>query len=391
VTEDYSSTVAPDYEETEPDRDIEESEAELDATEADPVKFWENRQRELVVSVLNYNLATLSDLIHTNRIDLSPRYQRRARWDTRRQSALIESFLMNVPVPSVFLNEDDYGKYSVIDGKQRLTAVHSFLRGRLKLAGLKVFSELNGNTVEEIPLPLRNALETRAALQAIIILRQSDTEVKFEVFKRLNTGGVRLNPQEIRNSTWPGPFNNLVLALSEDRGFHTVLHISRRERSLIWREMRDAEFVVRYFTFRQTWNTFSGGMQRHMDEFMVAHQYEQEDSLAEMKLDFLQTVENVYSAFGDNAFQRWVPKTGVWRKQVLAALFDAQMFACRGHDPKVLLGSRELLLEGMQQLFNASDFLASVDAATNTPTLFKRRIRLVQQLVHRSTGGQELT
>jgi uncharacterized protein DUF262 len=366
------------------DDDLEESPTDSDdsGNEADPVSFWERRQRELVVSVLNYNLATLDDLIHTKKIDLSPRYQRRSRWDPKRQSALIESFLMNVPVPSVFLNEDDYGKYSVIDGKQRLTAIQAFLRGRFALTGLKVFGELNGKTVEELPAPLRNALETRAALQAIIILRQSDKDVKFEVFKRLNTGGVRLNPQEIRNSTWAGPFNDLVLELSESQAFHRLLGIDRKDRSLIWREMRDAEFVLRYFTFRRNWETFSGGMQRHMDEFMAGNQYASEANLDEMRQDFSQTVDCVEAAFGPYAFQRWVPGAGQWRKQVLAALYDAQMFACMGHEPQELQQERAQLIKGMQALFSNAEFRASIDAATNTPSLFKTRIAMVRSLVN---------
>jgi Protein of unknown function DUF262 len=104
------------------EQDIEEDEEQLDAEEeTDPVAFWEQKQRDLVTSVLDYNLQTLSALIQDKNIDLSPRYQRRFRWDQKRQSTLIESFLMNVPVPPIFLNEDELGKYSVIDGKQRLS------------------------------------------------------------------------------------------------------------------------------------------------------------------------------------------------------------------------------------------------------------------------------
>src|SRR4029453_9799016 len=120
-------------------RDLEEPAEVLDFQETDPVEFWEERQRDLVTSVLDYNLGTLSDLVQTNRIDLSPDYQRRDRWDPARQSKLIESFLMNVPVPQIFLNEDDYGQYSVIDGKQRLGAINEFMRGRLRLRRLEVF------------------------------------------------------------------------------------------------------------------------------------------------------------------------------------------------------------------------------------------------------------
>lgn len=136
---------------------------------------------------------------------------------------------MNVPVPPIFLNEDQYGQYSVIDGKQRLTAIHEFLKGHLELTGLEVFSDINGKTIDDLPSNLRQVLRTRPTLRATIILRQSDADVKFEVFQRLNTGGVRLNPQEIRNSTYPGPLNDLILRLSEDRRFHKLLGVTKKE------------------------------------------------------------------------------------------------------------------------------------------------------------------
>src|ERR1051325_861070 len=170
--------------------------------ELEPLKFWEEKQRELVTSVVDYNLSTLADLITNKDIDLSPKYQRRFRWDPSRQSKLIESFLMNVPVPPIFLNEDVYGQYSVIDGKQRLASVHNFLRGRLILQGLTIFGDINDASFDSLPPRLQTILKTRVFLRAVIILRQSDPDIKFEVFRRLNTGGVRLNAQEIRNSVY---------------------------------------------------------------------------------------------------------------------------------------------------------------------------------------------
>jgi Protein of unknown function DUF262 len=123
--------------------DLEDSES-LDRDEPEPLEFWATKQKELVTSVVDYNLSTLVDLIKDATIDLDPTYQRRLRWDSSKQSRLIESFLMNVPVPPVFLNEDEYGRYSVIDGKQRLMAVANFLGNNLVLERLKIFSDING-------------------------------------------------------------------------------------------------------------------------------------------------------------------------------------------------------------------------------------------------------
>lgn len=363
--------------------DIEDRES-FEREDEPALVLFDKSQRDLVTSVVDYNLGTLADLISRKKIDLSPRYQRRFRWDKARQSRLIESFLMNVPIPPIFLNEDQYGTYAVIDGKQRLFAIQEFLRGRLRLQKLKVFDDINGQSIDDLPIRLRDILETRATLRAVIILPQSQPAVKFEVFKRLNTGGVKLNPQEIRNSTWPGPLNNLVLKLSIAPEFHALLQIEDRNRSAIYREMRDAEFVVRYFTFRDTWNSFTGGMMRLMDEYMADHQHMSRSALADAEADFRATIANVAAAFGEHAFQRWVPERSSWRRQVLAALFDAEMFGCRGMEAHALRDRRPQIERGLQALFEDDDFRESIDAATNTPRLFRTRITMMRTMLEQA-------
>lgn len=362
-------------------RDIEDTEQELNQYTADSFEFWQEKQRELVSSVVDYNLGSLTNLVTSGAIDISPRYQRRLRWGDERQSKLIESFLMNVPVPPIFLNEDEYGQFSVIDGKQRITAITEFFRGRLKLKGLEVFNDLNGQTIDDLSPKLRRVLETRPNIRAIIILRQSDPDIKFEVFQRLNTGGVKLNAQEIRNSAFPGPLNDLVLSLSESQDFHDALGIRSKRTSAIWQEMRDAEFVLRFLTFRDTWATFSGGMRRHMDEYMEEHRNASDNWIAKAREDFEQALLTVRTAFGQHAFQRWQPGKKQWRKQVLAALYDAQMFAAYGLEANRISGGSSRILREFKKLFSDDAFRNSIDAATNTPALFKERIQTVKDLL----------
>jgi hypothetical protein len=366
--------------------DVEDAE-HLDSDDDPALALFDKSQRDLVTSVVDYNLGTLADLVQRDKIDLSPRYQRRFRWDASRQSRLVESFLMNVPIPPIFLSEDRYGTYAVIDGKQRLFAIREFIRGRLKLRGLKVFGEINGQSIDDLPSRLRDILETRATLRAIIILPQSQPAVKFEVFKRLNTGGVRLNPQEIRNSSYPGPLNDLILSLSVLPEFHGLLGIKDRDRSAIYREMRDAEFVLRFLTFRDNWDSFAGGMMRHMDDFMSTHQHMEARSLSAAREDFMSTMRAVEAAFGDHAFQRWVPEKDAWRQQVLAALYDAEMFAVRGRDPGQLSTRRGEIEHELKALFSNPDFREAIDAATNTPALFRRRITVMNEMLGAALAG----
>jgi Protein of unknown function DUF262 len=381
--EDEAAQIASEYDPVEAElyEDDAEDAQTLDSDDDPALVLFDKQQRDLVTSVVDYNLGTLSDLVSRQKIDLSPKYQRRFRWDRRRQSKLIESFMMNVPVPPIFLNEDRYGTYAVIDGKQRLFAIREFLRGRLKLQGLQVFDDINGQSIDDLPSRLRDILETRATLRAVIILPQSQPAVKYEVFKRLNTGGVRLNPQEIRNSSWPGPLNNMILELSELKEFHALLSITDPAKSALYREMRDAEFVLRYLTFRDTWDSFRGGMMRRMDDFMSENQHMGSKQLDSARRDFRATLEAVEAGFGEHAFQRWVPSRRLWRRQVLASLYDAEMFASRGRDPERLRARRDAIEAGLKRLFSNDEFRSAIDAATNTPRLFQTRTAMMREMV----------
>jgi hypothetical protein len=128
---------------------------------ADVVRRFESAQDALVLQASDLSLETVASMVESTAIDVRPQFQRRERWDAGKQSALIESFLLNIPVPPVYLAEDDFGRYSVIDGKQRLTAIHEFMRGRLTLTLLTRFQELNGYGFNQLPAALKNALLVR--------------------------------------------------------------------------------------------------------------------------------------------------------------------------------------------------------------------------------------
>src|ERR1035437_10509770 len=120
------------------------------------------------------SLESISNMVKGGAINIKPKYQRRERWNKTKQSALIESFLLNIPVPPIFLAEDEYGEYSVIDGKQRITSIYNFIELKLKLENLEKFSEIEGLTFEELPSQLNNALKIRPYIRVITLLKQSD-------------------------------------------------------------------------------------------------------------------------------------------------------------------------------------------------------------------------
>lgn len=232
---------------------------------------FKRAQQSLVLQMSDLPLDAISSMVGAGAIDIQPKYQRRERWSVEKQSALIESFLINVPVPPVYLSEDDYGKYSVIDGKQRITAIHRYLTGQFSLTALDEMGELVGRTFKQLPAELRQTLTVRPYLRVVTLLKQSDNELRYEVFRRLNTGGERLEPQEIRNVIFRGPMNDLIYELAEEPFLKRQLKIVN-SKSSAYASMTDAEYVLRFFAMRQKWNRFSGSLVKSMDGFMEENQ-----------------------------------------------------------------------------------------------------------------------
>ena len=128
----------------------------------------------IVTEQARYPIKSIADIVEDPSYTISPEYQRRHRWDIERQSRLIESLIMNVPVPPIFLYEYDYSKYEVMDGLQRLTAIHDFYRNKYALKGLVEWSELNGRKYQILPSKVKEGIDRRY-LSSVILLKETAT------------------------------------------------------------------------------------------------------------------------------------------------------------------------------------------------------------------------
>ncbi|MFB6706385.1 DUF262 domain-containing protein [Streptomyces sp. NPDC056333] len=351
------------------------------ANESGIVKKFKKSQDALVIQASDLSLETISQMAQTGAIDVAPLFQRRERWDIRRQSALIESFLMNVPVPPVYLSEDDYGSYSVIDGKQRITAVRDFMSDRFSLSNLTRFEEINGLKFSDLPSELQNSLKVRPYIRAITILRQSDRSTKYEVFHRLNSGGEPLNAQEIRNVIYRGPLNDLLLELSEAKFLRRQLKI-RDNRSSAYNLMQDSEAVLRYLVLLEQWRNFSGDYRVSMDRYMEENMNMNEREIDNLRHTFLRALQACERIWGNFSFKR--PEGTGWRDQMLAGMYDAQMVAVSLVDDKriaSLVKNHQEVISQTRKLFDDRIFNEAVRLSTNTPSRVALRIDRVLHLV----------
>jgi uncharacterized protein with ParB-like and HNH nuclease domain len=218
------------------------------------------RERTVKTQNIEYDLETLVKKIKKGTIKLEPEYQRRHRWDVSTSSKLIESLILNIPIPLIYLSQDvdvdaeindEEARYSVIDGQQRLTAIVKFMENKFALSGLDVLKELDGKEYNELPPFLIRRLEERT-IKCLRIDSTVDEQVKYDIFERLNSGSVKLEPQELRNAIERGPFNDLIKKLAKDQNFRVLLQIDSEEpeKSSKVKKMEDVELVLRFFALR---------------------------------------------------------------------------------------------------------------------------------------------
>jgi hypothetical protein len=336
-------------------------------------------QSSLVTQSSDFSLLSISEMVGQGIIDTAPGYQRRERWTPDKQSALIESFLLNIPVPPVYLAEEEYGQYSVIDGKQRLTAISSFLKGDFKLQNLEKFKEIEGSNFAGLPPALRNALQVRPYIRAITLLRQSDPQLKYWVFLRLNTGGDNLLPQEIRNVAYSGGFNDMLFKLAETPFLKQQLKITS-EQSNPYIKMVDVEVVLRFFAMRDLWQDFSGDFKESLNTYMDQNRHPSDSELAAKSRQFSVALDNCENIWGDHAFQRY--DGAGWRSQFLNPIYDCEMVAASAltrRQVEIIRSRPNRLRAVMRRLFaEDAEFISATTRGTNNLGSVRYRINAMK-------------
>lgn len=284
------------------------------------VNKYTNGQFRIVRTNMDFPLNNLEQVLSdSSYMKINPSYQRRNRWDVKKKSLLIESLLMNVPVPPIFLYEKDYNSYEVMDGLQRLKTIHDFLSNRFKLSSLEYWGELNGRYFKDLPDILKRGLYRRT-ISAIVLLAETskkidETDIRTILFNRLNTGGVQLNPQEIRNALFPGSFNDLIIKISREKIFTDIWKIPQWEkdeednpsdklkRNNLYKTMKDCEIVLRYFAIKDVYlENKSGKLNRLLDGCMKKHQNDSEEMIECLYNEYIRNLESLKDIFGDKLF-----------------------------------------------------------------------------------------
>lgn len=330
-------------------------------------------------------------------MDVRPFYQRRTRWDEKMQSRLIESFLINIPVPPIVLYEKEFNRYEVMDGQQRITALRDFYDNRLKLTGLELWPELNGRTYANLPAKIKAGIDRRSISTIVLITESaSDPEEAFLLkqlaFERLNTGGVDLSRQEIRNCLYYGKFNKLLLDLSKNPILADAWGIpiddeKELKENNLYKKMEDAELVLRFFALRHV-EDFRRGMEEFLDLYMMKSLNFSDEDIDILKDIFLQTINLAHQIYSSNLFKPFDPKTDTWKENAYKAYYDAVMVGFSRHlaNADTLIEKKFRVIEETKKLFER-DKSKLFTGGGRTQSDIKERIKLVDEMLSQIIAG----
>lgn len=308
------------------------------------------------------------------RLNIQPVFQRQFVWDKIKCSRLIESVLLDIPIPIIYLSEEKDGKENVIDGQQRLTAFFSFIDGKLpdnsefKLSGIKVFTELNGKKFNQLSEELQEKITTYK-IRVIKFKKESDGDLQFEIFARLNTGSVPLNDQELRNCVFRGRFNELLKELSQDKDFKYLLGIATPDR-----RMKDRELVLRFAAFYfNTYLKYNAPIKKFLNDAMEKYQNISSTDELNLRNAFKNTISIILSLLDKNAFKRFYRgddknKNGKWESQKFnVSLFDILMYSFALEDKHIVFQNLDRIREALIDLMTTDqDFIDSIELSTSS-------------------------
>jgi len=334
---------------------------------------------QAVIWGTDWTAETITNQLYRKNIDLFPKFQRRDAWSQIAKSKFIESLILGLPIPQIILAEkkEDKGKYIVIDGKQRLLTIRQFFSKAendeftpLKLKGLEILKDLNRKKFTDIENnPEFNKILNQLLNQTIrttVIKNWPNEEFLFTVFLRLNTGSIKLSPQELRQALHPGKFIDFADNFSiESSGIKKILNISEPDY-----RMRDVELVIRFFTFKMFILTYDGNLKKAFDNAVktLNENWEiNEDLVNENALNLESAINLTLEIFGEKeAFSKW--SNNKFQSNFNRAIYDIMVYYFS--DLNILESSKtkkEEILDAFKKLCQEdNNFITSFEHTTKS-------------------------
>lgn len=332
------------------------------------------------------NVYNLMERLINHEINMTPGFQRHGVWTKEQQSRLIESLILKIPIPTFYFNAVDEGEWVVIDGLQRMTAFNNFLVGRKndkgdwikdKFCGLEYMEDFNGKTFDDLPRQyIRRIKET--PIIAYIVEKGTPDGIVYNIFERINTGGVKLEKQEIRHAMYGGKATELLRKLAESEAF-----IQATQHAISPERMEDREYVNRFIAFTEL--NYVKEYEGNVDDFLrkvlkKVNQYD-DRNIARIEQNFYRVMWGCRDIFGKYAFRKYNNDTKR-RGPVNKALFESWgvvLSELPQDKINVLVKKKKELMSRLGDRMQDNEFALALKGGS--PSALKRRIEIVREIV----------
>lgn len=318
-------------------------------------------------------------------LDTTSYFQRHGNlWSDVQKSRLIESILIRFPLPAFYFDGSDDSRWLIVDGLQRLSSIRHFVLEKtnpLRLVGMEFLTRLNGKTYDELDRDLKRLIKGTPVV-VYIINPGTPADVKFNIFKRINTGGLKLEPQEIRHALFQGIPSRFMAELAEMEEFKIATTYSIKSHRML-----DRDFVNRFLAFYLfPFETYQPDLDTFMSKAMASTAHMNEAQLDQIKSDFASSMRLSQKIFGEHAFRK-IPQGGERRKPLNKALFEvfSVLFAhLTLHEAETLESRKEAFINAFIELLysdNNNMFFWAVSSATGDRNRVNYRFSKVKSLI----------
>ena len=315
-------------------------------------------------------------------LDLAPGFQRKGGiWKDDAQSRLIEFMLVRIPLPAFYMDATNDEKWLVVDGLQRLTTLKRFMIDKqLRLSGLEFLKSLEGKSYDELPRHYQRRI-TETQITVYLIEKGTPDKVKFNIFKRINTGGLPLSSQEIRHALNQGEATKLLAQLADSDVFKRAVDYGIRDD-----RMADRECVLRYLAFTITnYTKYDGDFDGFLNKAMVNINTLSDQELENLQQQFERAMIIAINLFGRDAFRKryaeWTPRQPI--NKPLFESWSVNFNQLDDEEIEVLENRKDLLKERFIKLMNNPDrkFNEAISLATGDPKKVRLRFEAIKQLL----------
>lgn len=319
--------------------------------------------KDIIVNPDNYSISDLMRMVKQGDIEIAPRFQRNFIWDKTRQSRLIESIFLGLPLPAIYLSEYDDGRMTIVDGLQRISTIRDFMNDKLRLCNMEYFDNCNGKTFSELHLPdLQLRRFYRTQITCFKIDYRSPNQLKYDLFRRLNTGGKALNDQEIRNCLSRNNVQDTLYNMISSQEFKTATCNSIKDN-----RMAAQESALRFICFYNLYTNdsglagYDGNMSRTLDSCVEELNETPIEKLNKYVDLFKNSMKQAHNLFGDYAFRKVTPNYNSTRKNTInkslmlaiSILLATHREYCELTIGRNLTGELAILLENDRQFSDA--------------------------------------